>query len=51
MKTLKINKKLTLNKETVTQLEKEEQKDVQGGICTCQTACYTCYISCNGRTC
>jgi natural product precursor len=51
MKTLKIRKKLTLNKETVTKLEGDELKKVKGGNCTCETGCYGCYISYEGRTC
>jgi natural product precursor len=43
MKTKKVSKRLTLNKETVSRLNGQDMKTVKGGtnytVCTCPTGC------------
>jgi len=56
VKRKKINKKLSFNKETVTDLNPKKMENVKGGltgytICspgTCRIPCYTQWDSCNG---
>jgi hypothetical protein len=46
MKTKKINKKLELNKETITNLGNDEMRKVQGGGITFKFSCACSLVSC-----
>lgn len=46
MKTKKMNKKLELNKKTVSELGSEEMKDVQGGGISFLFSCACSLVSC-----
>jgi len=56
MKSKKINKKLSLNKKTISNLEIDEMKVLHGGddtvtLVTCMTNCRTVCKTCNVTAC